>query len=218
MLPMESTHSPELGELFGALAKAQGKMENASKDKANPFFKSRYADLASVWDACREPLSQNGLTVIQTIEGSKEAMFLITCLGHASGQWMKSKLPLFIMKQDPQAVGSSLTYARRYALSAMVGICADEDDDGEKAMGRKTATEKVEEKKVDPKLEKDKLKVLLLNFQKEDHDLINDYLEMLSKTFKNKPKIDLIDSAIANFEGFQDKFNTWKLNQLAEGK
>ena len=217
MLPMEQTHSEQLGELFSALAKAQGKIENALKDKANPFFKSRYADLASVWDACREPLSQNGLAVIQTVEGSKDAMFLITCLGHASGQWMKSKLPLFVMKQDPQSVGSAITYGRRYALSAIVGICPDEDDDGEKAMGRKGTPDK-EEKKIDPKVEADKLKILLLNFPKEDHKMINDYLDNLTKTFKNKPRIDFIDSAIGNFEGFHEKFNAWKINQLAEGK
>ncbi len=219
MIPMENSHSQELGELFGALSKAQGKIENAMKDKANPFFKSKYADLSSVWDACREPLSQNGLAVIQTIEGSKDAMFLITCLGHSSGQWMKSKLPLMVMKQDPQAVGSSLTYARRYSLSAMIGICADEDDDGEKAMGRKAIEEKKSEPKViDPKLEKDKMKILLLNVPKEDHELINEYINVLGKTFKNKSRMEFIDSALSNFEGFQDKFNAWKINQLAESK
>lgn len=134
---MENTeHSTTLNELLAALAKAQGQISNAKKDKKNPFFKSSYADLSSVWEACREPLSANGLSVIQTVEGNKEQMFLTTWLGHASGQFIKSRLPMLLTKFDAQSQGSAITYARRYALSAMVGICADEDDDGEKAMVR----------------------------------------------------------------------------------
>lgn len=136
-------HSPTLNELFAALAKAQGQISNAKKDKKNPFFKSSYADLSSVWEACREPLSTNGLSVIQTVEGTKESMFLNTWLGHSSGQWIKSKLPMLLQKFDPQSQGSAITYARRYALSAMIGICADEDDDGEKAMAGARKKEEV---------------------------------------------------------------------------
>jgi hypothetical protein len=134
------TQSPQVNELMTALAKAQGRITNALKDKKNPFFKSSYADLSSVWDSCRMPLSDNGLSVIQTIEGSRESLVLVTCLGHSSGQWIKSRMPLFLMKQDPQSLGSALTYGRRYALSAIVGVCADEDDDGEKAMGQRGVT------------------------------------------------------------------------------
>lgn len=130
-------HTSSLNELLAALAKAQGQISHAKKDKKNPFFKSSYADLSSVWEACREPLASNGLSVIQTVEGSKTEMFLVTWLGHSSGQWIKSKLPMMLQKFDPQSQGSAITYARRYALSAMVGICAEEDDDGERAMSRK---------------------------------------------------------------------------------
>lgn len=161
---LETLHSPELGLLFEALAKAQGKIVNALKDKKNPFFKSSYADLASIWDACREPLSNNGLAVVQTIEGSKEDIILNTWIGHSSGQWMKSKMPLTVIPEQrkdkngnviasvvtPQAIGSSITYARRYALSALVGICADQDDDGEKAMGRKSNPEPPKEEEISP--------------------------------------------------------------------
>lgn len=134
----KTSHSEQIGDLMAALAKAQGKITSAIKDKKNPFFKSSYADLAGVWEVCRDPLSANNLAVIQTIEGSKQEMFLVTWLGHSSNQWIKSKIPLFVMKPDPQALGSAITYARRYALSAMVGVCADDDDDGEAAMGRKS--------------------------------------------------------------------------------
>jgi len=128
--------SENLAELFGALSKAQGKIQNAIKDGTNPHFKNTYASLASVLDACREVLSEHGLSVLQTVEGSRMEMILVTWLGHSSGQWIKSKLPLLITKQDSQGVGSAITYARRYALSAIVGI-SQEDDDGEKSVSRK---------------------------------------------------------------------------------
>ena len=137
---ISTEYSQNLNELFAALAKAQGQMTHAKKDKKNPFFKSSYADLASVWEVCREPLTNNGLSLSQQVEGSKTEMQLVTMLGHSSGQWIRSKLPLLLQKLDPQSLGSALTYARRYAMSAMVGICADEDDDGEKAMARKNRT------------------------------------------------------------------------------
>lgn len=124
--------SENINELVTALAKAQGQMRGAVKDSTNPHFKSRYADLASVWEACREPLCENGLAIIQTMgmEGDKQA--LVTTLGHSSGQWIRSTVVLPLQKGTPQDLGSCITYCRRYALAAMVGIF-QEDDDGERA-------------------------------------------------------------------------------------
>jgi hypothetical protein len=125
--------SENINELMTALAKAQGKIQPAMKDKANPFFKSSYADLASVWTACRDALSENGLAVVQSVcTNSERAMNLITTLGHSSGQWIKSEMPIISQKQDPQSLGSAITYFRRYSLAAMVGV-APEEDDGEAA-------------------------------------------------------------------------------------
>jgi|GEM_PF-478653 len=124
--------SEQINELATALAKAQGAMTPAIKDSNNPFFHSQYADLASVWDACRKPLSENGLSVVQTINGNDK---LETTLLHSSGQFISSVLAITAKEQTSQAIGSAITYARRYALSAMVGICPD-DDDAEAAMGR----------------------------------------------------------------------------------
>jgi len=124
--------SSELSELFAALAKAQGAIEGASKDKANPFFKSKYADLASCWAACRIPLAENGLSVQQHATAEGPCVTVTTILGHASGQWMSSELTMTAKEDTPQGIGSCLTYARRYALSAIVGI-APEDDDGNAA-------------------------------------------------------------------------------------
>lgn len=129
--------SESIGELAGALAKAQGKIRDAVKDQENPFFKSSYATLSSIWNAARGPLSENGLSVVQLTRIDGDDLFLDTLLLHASGEWIGSEYPLRPVKNDPQGIGSALTYARRYALSAMVGITADEDDDGNEGSGNK---------------------------------------------------------------------------------
>jgi hypothetical protein len=127
--------SPDIGKLAEALAKAQSQMKGASKDSSNPFFKSKYADLSSVWNACREPLGYNGLAVIQTTDEKDGVIELITSLVHSSGQFIRGRLPLKPVKNDPQGVGSAISYARRYGLSSIVGVI-QEDDDGEHAMDR----------------------------------------------------------------------------------
>lgn len=121
--------SEQIEQLAGALAAAQGLIENATKDSANPFFKSKYADLAAVWDAIRKPLSENGIAIIQSPSAEESAVTIITLLVHKSGQWIKSTLTVHAKDETPQAVGSAITYARRYALQSITGV-APEDDDG----------------------------------------------------------------------------------------
>jgi len=128
--------SESINELASALSKAQGEMQAAIKESINPFFKSKYADLGNVWDACRPVLSKNGLCIMQTTEMSGEKIVMVTTLAHISGQWVKSYLPLNPSKNDSQGVGAAITYLRRYSLSALVGVVCDEDDDGEVAVGR----------------------------------------------------------------------------------
>ena len=130
--------SENINEISSALAKAQGQIENAIKDSSNPFFKSRYADLTSVWAACRRQLSENGLSVIQSPEESSHGISVVTMLCHSSGQWIRSKysMPCDSSKLTPQVIGSAITYARRYALSAMVGIAPHDDDDGNEASNK----------------------------------------------------------------------------------
>jgi len=120
--------SEQISELAAALAAAQGMMENAIMNRVNPHFKSKYADLAAIFDAARKPLSANGLAIVQTIGDG----VLHTRLLHTSGQWIASEHPL-PMSGRPQEIGSALTYARRYSLSALIGIAADEDDDANAA-------------------------------------------------------------------------------------
>jgi len=130
-------HSEQINELSTALAKAQGTIASAKKDRENPFFKSSYADLASVWDACRKPLSDNGLSVVQTTDITDKGVFLVTMLAHASGQWISGILPIRPVKDDPQGMGSAITYMRRYALAAIAGVAPEEhDDDGNEASGK----------------------------------------------------------------------------------
>lgn len=127
--------SGTIGELAKALSKAQAVIEGAKKSADNPYFKSKYADLSEVWDACRKPLTDNGLSIVQTsdfIPEHPDIVVIETMLCHASGEWMKGRLAMKPVKNDPQGVGSCITYARRYSLQSMVGI-APEDDDGNAA-------------------------------------------------------------------------------------
>lgn len=132
--------SPTIGNLAKALAKVQGALKPAKKDKENPFYKSSYADLASVWEAVKGPLSANELAITQTpsAEYGPDVVALITTLMHGSGEWIRGTLLMKPSKIDPQGVGSCLTYARRYALGAITGISTEEDDDGN--AGSKPAT------------------------------------------------------------------------------
>lgn len=130
-------HSESIDQLATALAVAQGVMGGALKDSANPFFKSKYADLESVWTACRKALSDNGLAVIQTTGINESGICVTTVLAHKSGQWIRDTLPVNAKDQTPQGIGSAITYARRYALASMVGVYQT-DDDAEAAHGRGT--------------------------------------------------------------------------------
>jgi len=127
--------SENINELALALSKAQAGITGELKDSANPFFKSKYADLASCWDACRRQLTDNNLCVIQTTDVIDGLVVVRTTLAHSSGQWVSGVLPVKAKDDGPQAQGSGITYARRYALAAMVGL-AQIDDDAEAAQGR----------------------------------------------------------------------------------
>ncbi len=135
--------SEQIGELAKALAAAQGKFTFALKDNAAPTFnksgqivgKRSYADLQSVIDAVKPHLAAHGLAVVQATLPNPNGISLRTTLMHSSGQWIAGQIDLPNDRMGGiQGMGSALTYARRYALSAMVGIASDEDDDGEASM------------------------------------------------------------------------------------
>lgn len=126
--------SETIGALAAALAKAQGAIKPAAMDRDNPFFKSRYATLTSLWEAARDALSANGLAVTQATDISESGdIVLITTLLHSSGEWLGGVYPVRATDAKPQSLGSAITYARRYAFGALVGLIADDDDDGNAA-------------------------------------------------------------------------------------
>ena len=136
--------SQEVGELAKALINVQRQLQPATKDANNPFTKSRYATLNSVMDSCREALLSNGIWMCQyPVPAEPGCLGLVTKLTHAeSGQWQSSLAVVPLPKADPQGVGISMTYTRRYALSAMLGIVTEEDTDGEFASDRANSPQK----------------------------------------------------------------------------
>lgn len=127
--------SESIDKLANALCSAQAKMGGAVKDSANPFFKSSYADLTSVIKAIKQPFADNGLSYTQFPINGDGGVGVVTRLMHISGQWLEADCLLPIVKKDPQASGSAITYARRYALQSIAGI-PTADDDAESAMLR----------------------------------------------------------------------------------
>ena len=131
--------------IYTALAKAQGQFQAVAKNQDNPFFKSKYLTLAGIMDVIRKPFADNELCVIQSPkvfkEGNSTFITLKTIIAHSSGETLENELTLPIATgqriSDAQAIGSGITYARRYALQSLVGVSADEeDDDGNSACGR----------------------------------------------------------------------------------
>ena len=128
--------SEQINELATALAKAQGAFEIADMDSENPHFKSKYASLGSIILAVKKGLTTNGLAISQMLVENEKGMALETTLFHSSGQWLSGAVPVMLDKQNMQGLGSAITYAKRYAIAAILGVVADQDDDGEAAIGR----------------------------------------------------------------------------------
>jgi hypothetical protein len=126
-------HSGELAELAKALIAVQAEVPAIPKESDNPFFKSKYADFADVKAVADPIVTKHGLAVTQWPSHNDRGDTLVTMLLHASGQWMKGEMQLHLAKTDAQAQGSALTYAKRYAYMASLGLVADLDDDGNKA-------------------------------------------------------------------------------------
>jgi hypothetical protein len=126
--------SESIKNIAGALVKFQASVSKVAKESNNPFFKKKYASLANILDTIQKPLSECGLAISQFPDGDA----LTTIIVHSeSGEWMESSYVMPVVKQnDPQAMGSAITYARRYALGSILNLNIDDDDDGEKAMGR----------------------------------------------------------------------------------
>lgn len=134
--------SAEINEIVGALVKAQAEIKNPERDrtvkvrmKSGGEYEFSYATMSGIMDCIRGPLTKNGLWFSQTLLERETKYRLRTTLFHSSGQWLASETPLLIGEAGNQAFGSALTYMRRYALCALLGITADEDDDGNAGEG-----------------------------------------------------------------------------------
>lgn len=151
--------SPEIGKIAEALAKAQGEMEQLTATRTAKIptkdgggYSYKYADLSDVLSVARKALSKNGIAIVQSYEIGVP-LILNTTMLHTSGEWLKSSLPVFITQTTrPQEIGSLMTYMRRYALSSMVGLAAEEDDDGKAAQGAQPPQQPKAAAKTDPKL------------------------------------------------------------------
>jgi hypothetical protein len=135
---MSVNTSPELDQLAAALCLAQAEIAGAHKNAANPFFKSRYSDLASCWSAVREPLTKHGLSVVQSPSAEGAQVSVETMLLHASGQWVAGTMTATAKDDSPQALISIVTYLRRAGLSSFCSV-APVDDDAESAQSHAPA-------------------------------------------------------------------------------
>lgn len=152
---MEINETAGLGSLYAAMAAAQGAMRGALKDTTGQIGqqKTKYADLASCWDSCRDALAKNGVAVIQIPSAAGAQVTVKTILGHKSGQELSSELTITSQGGTPQQIGSAITYARRYGLCAMVGI-APEDDDGAAAGGTAQGSKEAQQRVAKELIEK----------------------------------------------------------------
>ena len=187
---MNAPQSTELNELFTALAKAQAEMETAGKTNSNPFFKSRYADLAEVVNSSRAVLTKHGISVSQIIDFDEVSQILISILAHSSGQFIQSRARIQPPKNDVQTFGSYITYLRRYSYAALVGVVVqDEDDDGEKA----TQPHREEGKKTEPKIGTAEASQLIA--------LCNGNEKLIKELLKAGGVNDLMEISASRFDG-----------------
>ena len=128
--------SESIAKIAPAFLKAQKEIGAATKGSVNPFFHSKYADLGSIMEACKEKLNENGISVLQPVGKDETGTYVETILLHESGEFISDKTPVVAKTEnDPQAYGSGISYSRRYSLQSMLFI-PSEDDDAEVAMSR----------------------------------------------------------------------------------
>ena len=195
-------------EISKALCNAQKEMKPAIKDSKNPHFKSTFANLTSVWESIRIPITSNGLSIWQDISTTEKTVSVITRIAHISGEWIEfGPFTITLFKTDPQAIGSATSYAKRYAICAAVGVVSDdEDDDAEKAMSRendKKTYSKYEPKPPIPQQEKKFIPITSKEWSTFKSDLevctpdyqsqVWSYLDSQSITSEDKVDKDLLD-------------------------
>jgi len=203
--------SEQINEIAKAMAIAQNEMKPAVKDSLNPHFKSKYSNIESVWDAIRMPMTSNGLTIWQDVTTEERSVAITTRIVHISGQWVEfGPLAVPMAKIDAHGVGSAISYGKRYALCAAVGVVSgDEDDDGNLAIvqPKKITLENVEEVKANGYADFCRRHKI-----GQDESEVWNYIKSLMEK-QAKPEITVINAAVKNETGFMETFDKWK-NQL----
>jgi hypothetical protein len=140
-------HSESIAQLAPALVKAQAMVKGALRDSTNPYYHTKYADLSSVWEACRQACDQNELAVVQFPNATAEGVGVETMLLHSSGEYVWSEFVLPLAKADAQGGGSCITYARRYAVAAALRVCPEDDDGNAGAQSQRNGQARGQEAK-----------------------------------------------------------------------
>lgn len=137
--------SENIDQITGALIKFQCSLDPIRAEKKNTYFKSSYADLAGIWNAIRPSLLEHSLAVVQDAVTLSDGVSVYTRILHSSGQWMEfGPLMIPMGKKDAHSTGSAISYAKRYGLAAALGLVAEEDDDGNRAVDSiKKSTKKI---------------------------------------------------------------------------
>ena len=169
--------SEQINDLAGALSKAQATMTGAKKSAANPFFKSKYSDLAEVMQAISAPFADNDLCFVQGAEVKDNLISVKTRIIHASGQWIESDTVLPPTKNDAQGYGSAITYAKRYGLQALAGVPSVDDDGNAAVQHAKPAYKPT-------KAIKDSLKMIQVAYGNNDEESVKNELTGLKPADK----------------------------------
>jgi hypothetical protein len=198
--------SEKINEIAGALVQAQAQMGAAFKDNTNPHYKSGFASLASVILTVKEPLHNNGLSFVQPTIRTDGFVGCETRIMHTSGQWMEGELTLPLTKQDPQAAGSAITYARRYSLMSMLGLPTTDDD-------AESAIEEDEEDEVEPSVYIDDMQLkIVTDLLEETHADIERFCANFQITSVNKMPKEKLDRAIAALNRKKESVSEEKKN------
>jgi hypothetical protein len=198
--------SETIGALAASLAKAQGSLNAALKDSKNPHLKNTYADLTSIWTAAREPLASNELAVIQTTDDDEGGQYLVTTLAHSSGEWIRGRLKIGTEGANKgvnlnQALGSSISYMRRYALAAIVGVIQD-DDDGNASSGHSNTQQR--QKAPPPRFQApDEKQEIIASIQKGEALLDLNEFERNNSRIKHLGSVKLTTSNIDGLKTFK---------------
>lgn len=200
--------SEEINEIAKAMALAQAQMKPASEDAINPHFRSKYSNLASIWDAIRHPMTSNGLTVWQDVQTSEIGICVSTRIVHSSGQWVEfGPLTVPLTKRDAHGVGSATTYGKRYSLCAALGVVSgDEDDDGNAAVAsakcKAALQSNTENSKEMTYLNQDQVKQMIESFDILSEDRKKNYMKYIKDTYQSSSFEELPTKEFTRLMGF----------------